>query len=85
MLCFLFIVFFLFFFAGDPPSNEKAKGPYPTVITNPSGGTTLVVQDFTWAKYLGELNVVFSENGEVVSYSGNPTLLDSSVPEGNVF
>lgn len=70
-----------FLYTGDPPSNEEAKGPYPTVVTNPSGGTTLVVQDFTWAKYLGELDVVFSENGEVVSYSGNPILLDSSVPE----
>ena len=71
-------------FSGDPPSNEVAKGPYPTVIGNPSGGTTLVVQDFTWGKYLGQLNVVFNETGNVVSYSGNPVLLDSTVPEGMI-
>ena len=72
------------FIEGDPPSNEEAKGPYPTVITNPSGANTLVVQDFTWGKYLGELNVVFNDDGEVISYSGNPILLNSSVLEGKI-
>ena len=75
-------LFMLFIFSGDPPSNEAAKGPYPTVVDNPSGAKTLVVQDYTWGKYLGELNVVFNDNGEVESYSGNPILLDNSVPEG---
>ena len=67
---------------GTPPSDEEPKGLYPTVITNPSGSETLVVQDFTWGKYLGELNVVFDDSGDIVSYSGNPILLDSSVAEG---
>ena len=53
-------------------------------MTNPSGSDTLIVQDFTWAKYLGQLNVEFDSNGDVVSYTGNPILLDSSVAEGTV-
>ena len=75
----------LFISSGDPPSNEAAKGPYPTVVDNPSGAKTLVVQDYTWGKYLGELNVVFNDNGEVESHSGNPILLDNSVPEGEIY
>ena len=71
--------------SGTPPSDEEPKGPYPTVITNPSGSETLVVQDFTWGKYLGQLNVEFDGNGDVVSYTGNPILLDSSVAEGKRF
>lgn len=70
-----------FLYTGTPPSDEEPKGPYPTVVTNPSGSQTLVVQDFTWGKYLGQLNVEFDNSGNVVSYTGNPILLDSSVAE----
>ena len=69
-------------YTGTPPSNESPLGLYPTVINQSGGKKALVVQDFTWGKYLGYLNVTFDSNGEVTSYNGNPILLDSTVEEG---
>ncbi|EDV25256.1 uncharacterized protein TRIADDRAFT_57018 [Trichoplax adhaerens] len=70
-----------FLYTGTPPSNEVPVGPYPTVI-NPSYNSSrkvLVVQDFYFGKYLGDLQVVFDNFGEVKSYGGNPILLNSSI------
>ena len=53
-----------FLYTGTPPSNESPLGPYPTVI-NPSYDSNrrvLVVQDFYFGKYLGDLQ------GNVVIY-----------------
>ena len=41
----------------------------------------LVVQEFAYGKYLGNLKVDFDDNGHVTSWSGNPILLNSSVPK----
>lgn len=46
-----------FLYTGTPPSNESPMGSYPTVI-NPgynSSRQVLVVQDFYFGKYLGDL------------------------------
>ena len=70
------------FFPGNPPSIEQPTGPYPTVVTQLSGRKVAVVQAFAFTKYLGVLNLEFDSDGELVSSSGNPRLLDSSVPQG---
>ena len=70
---------------GDPPSNEKIEGPYPTVITQKqSGRKVLVVQAYAWGKYMGFINVSFDENFEVKTWSGDPILLDKAIPQGKL-
>ena len=48
-------------------------------MTRNNGKRCLVVQAFAYGKYLGRLNVNFSVNGDVVSWSGNPILLDQRI------
>jgi 5'-nucleotidase/UDP-sugar diphosphatase len=60
---------------------EGAVGPYPTVVTSPSGDTVLVVSAYEWGKYLGRLDVTFTAEGKVDSYGEAPIFLDESIPE----
>jgi len=57
-------------------TNDRAKGPYPTMV-----GDTAVVQAYAYGKYLGELSVVFDDDGKIKSATGEPILIDGSVPE----
>ena len=71
------------FHLGAPPSTETPYGKYPLVIEqggNPSA-KALVVQAFKYGKYLGHLKIEFDADGRVKSWSGNPILLDSSIPK----
>ena len=36
------------------------------------------MQDFTFGKYLGNLKLRFDDYGDLISYNGNPILLDGS-------
>ncbi|MGI9389986.1 MAG: bifunctional metallophosphatase/5'-nucleotidase [Boseongicola sp.] len=56
--------------------NPKAKGPYPVMV-----GETAIVQAYAYGKYLGELKVVFDDEGVVASATGEPILLDRHVTE----
>lgn len=62
-------------------SDAKAEGPYPTFIDNPDGNRTAVVQASAYGKFLGELNVVWNDAGEIVSAAGAPILMDAKVAE----
>lgn len=62
-------------------SMEGAKGDYPTVVTSPAGDTVLVVSAYEWGKYLGRLDVTFTADGKVESYSGEPIFIDESFAE----
>ena len=62
-------------------SMEGAKGPYPTVVTSPAGDTVLIVHAYDWGKYLGRLDVTFTADGKVESYSGEPIFIDESIAE----
>lgn len=55
---------------------DGADGPYPTVVNG-----VPIVQAFAFGKYLGELEITFDDDGNVVSADGAPILLDSSVSE----
>jgi len=57
-------------------TDENAVGPYPTMV-----GSTAIVQAYAYGKFLGELNVVFNDAGEVVSATGEPLILDAAVKE----
>jgi 5'-nucleotidase/UDP-sugar diphosphatase len=62
-------------------SMEGAAGPYPTVVNSPSGDPVLIVTANEWGRYLGRLDVTFSADGEVLSYSGEPILIDETFDE----
>ena len=57
-------------------TDENAKGPYPTVVKQ-----TSIVQAYAYGKYVGELNVTFNDDGEVVSAAGEPVLVNADVVE----
>uniref|UniRef100_A0A131Z6S1 5'-nucleotidase n=1 Tax=Rhipicephalus appendiculatus TaxID=34631 RepID=A0A131Z6S1_RHIAP len=72
---------FLYHGDGYPPEN-KPEGDYPTVVNKSDGnGTALVVQDFWFGKFLGFLQVLFDKEGNVKNWTGNPILINASVPE----
>ena len=58
--------------------SDRAKGPYPTVVNG-----TQIVQAYAYGKYLGELSVVFNDDGEIMSASGEPITIDGSVNENS--
>lgn len=70
-----------FLYTGTPPSIEKPLGEYPFIVTQESGRKVPVVQAYAFGKYLGYLNLTFDKNGEVTRASGNPILLDGSIPQ----
>jgi 5'-nucleotidase len=76
--------FHLIFFSGTRPSVEPIEGPYPTVITQESGRKVLIVQAYAWGKYMGFMNVTFDDKFEVKTWSGQPVLLDNSIPQGKM-
>jgi 5'-nucleotidase len=55
---------------------DGAAGPYPTMV-----GQTAVVQAYAYGKFLGELNVVFDDAGNLVEATGEPLIMDAAVPE----
>eukprot|EP00112_Aurelia_sp_Birch-Aquarium-sp1_P017214 Seg397.28 transcript_id=Seg397.28/GoldUCD/mRNA.D3Y31 product=5'-nucleotidase protein_id=Seg397.28/GoldUCD/D3Y31 len=68
-----------FLYTGNPPSNDVPYGPYPISITKKSGKKSVVVQDFAYGKYLGNLSITFDTNGDISNWHGNPILLDHTV------
>ncbi len=57
-------------------SSDRASGPYPTMV-----GNVAVVQAYAYGKFLGELNINFDDNGDIISATGEPRIIDASVPE----
>ncbi|UWQ15213.1 5'-nucleotidase/apyrase family protein [Aliiroseovarius sp. M344] len=57
-------------------SNERAEGPYPTMV-----GSTAIVSAYAYGKFLGELNVTFDDDGNITEASGEPIIMDGGVAE----
>ncbi|MEM9425896.1 MAG: bifunctional metallophosphatase/5'-nucleotidase [Pseudomonadota bacterium] len=57
-------------------TDEDADGPYPDVVNS-----VPIVQAYAYGKYLGELEIVFDDDGKVISATGEPVLLDASIAE----
>ncbi len=55
---------------------DGAAGPYPTMV-----GDTAIVQAYAYGKFLGELNVVFDDDGVIASAEGAPLIMDAAVAE----
>lgn len=51
----------------------------PIVVTQHSGRQVLIIQSYSYDKYLGQIDLKFTADGEVSSYDVNPILLDSSI------
>jgi 5'-nucleotidase len=66
-------------------TDEKAAGPYPTLVKNPSGKDVPIVTAYAYSKYLGDLTVTFDDAGVVTASSGAPKLLDASVTPDAAF
>jgi len=62
-------------------SIEGAEGPYPTIVTSPNGAHVPIVQAFAYTKHLGELELVFDDDGKVMSATGDVVTLNSSFDE----
>ena len=60
-------------------TDEKAEGPYPTMVDNPGGYKVPVVQAGSYSKYLGDLVVNFDDAGVVKSAKGDPILIDAKI------
>jgi len=56
--------------------SDRAAGAYPTVVND-----VQIVQAYAYGKFLGELNVVFDDDGIVTSATGEPLLLDRFISE----
>jgi 5'-nucleotidase len=64
------------YLSADDPDRA---GPYPYWITNPDGVMVPIVQAYAYSKYLGHLEVMFDDDGQVIFAEGNTMLLDASV------
>ncbi|XP_023665917.1 5'-nucleotidase [Paramormyrops kingsleyae] len=70
-----------FLYTGTPPSREVPEGTYPFLVRSHDGRDVPVVQAYAFGKYLGYLKVTFDKNGDVTGATGNPILLNSSIPQ----
>lgn len=70
-----------FLYTGTAPSVEVPVGEYPFLVYGPEGRMVPVVQAFAFGKYLGHLQITFSPDGHVLQATGNPLLLDATIPE----
>lgn len=72
-----------FLYSGtNPPGPDVPHDTYPVVITHKQGKKALIVQASCYTKYVGDLRVNFDIYGNVVSWSGNPIFMDTSVIPG---
>jgi 5'-nucleotidase len=57
--------------------GEKAQTPYPLSVTSPSGKQVPIAHAYAYSKYLGEIKIVFNDDGSIKSVSGEPVLIDA--------
>lgn len=60
-------------------TQERAEGPYPVIVTNPDGQDVPIVQAYAYGKFLGEIDVTWDDDGNLLKAEGEPILLDASV------
>jgi 2',3'-cyclic-nucleotide 2'-phosphodiesterase (5'-nucleotidase family) len=51
---------------------EQVVGPYPTVLRNAFGHTTLLVGAYEKGRWLGRLDVTFDDAGDIIDWYGAP-------------
>ncbi|MFM7601021.1 MAG: bifunctional metallophosphatase/5'-nucleotidase [Pseudanabaena sp.] len=63
----------------------NANHPYPLVEKNGTKEPVLVVTDWEWGKYLGDLSVSFDRTGKLIAWAGKPHALDASIKPNQEF
>lgn len=61
---------------GNIPS---ANHPYPLVEQNGTKEPVLVVTDWEWGKYLGDLSVSFDRAGKLIAWAGKPHAIEANI------
>eukprot|EP01134_Creolimax_fragrantissima_P002752 CFRG2752T1 len=65
----------------ETPSKEVPLGEYPTVVSHDNGDKTLVVQAFQYAKYLGDIDIEFDDEGKALSWDNNPIVISGNTTD----
>ncbi|ALC41076.1 veil, partial [Drosophila busckii] len=65
----------------DDTNAEANRGPFPTVVEQPSGKKVPVVQAYAYTKYLGKLHLQFDAEGNLLHFDGEPILLNATIPQ----
>ncbi len=60
-------------------TQDRASGPYPTIVQDPDRKDVPIVQAYAYGKFLGEIEVTWDDDGNVIKAEGEPILLDASV------
>jgi 5'-nucleotidase len=63
----------------------NAEHPYPLVEQRGSRSPVLVVTDWEWGKYLGDLSVRFDGNGKLIAWAGKPHAVEMSIAPDREF
>ena len=63
----------------------NANHPYPLVEKNGTKEPVLVVTDWEWGKYLGDLSVSFDRAGKLIAWAGKPHALDANIKPNQEF
>lgn len=56
-----------------PMNGGEGNPPYPELIAAPDGKPVVVVTDWEWGRWLGDITVAWGDDGRVVDVQGNPT------------
>ncbi|MFV0512623.1 MAG: bifunctional metallophosphatase/5'-nucleotidase [Jhaorihella sp.] len=56
--------------------SDRAAGPYPTMVNG-----VAIVSAYAYGRYLGELNVTFDDEGNIIEAVGEPLVMDGTVTE----
>jgi len=70
-----------------------ATHPYPVVAKTPDGSPVLIVTDWEWGKYLGDLHLTFDcaartlreRAGKLTDWAGKPHIVDATIPPDPAF
>ncbi len=62
-----------------------AVGPYPLLEKAPDGTNVVIVQNWEWGKWLGDIRVGFNAQGQVTNWQGAPIPVDASIAPDPAF
>ena len=65
--------------------NKKAADTYPVFVKNPDGKEVPIVTAYAYSKYVGDVEVTWNDNGDIISAKGDPILLDKNVKPDEAF
>ncbi|MEJ8473294.1 bifunctional metallophosphatase/5'-nucleotidase [Roseibium algae] len=66
-------------------TQDRAEGPYPVLVKNPDGKDVPIVQAYAYSKFVGDIEVTWDDDGNVIKAVGEPILLDASVTPDEEF